>query len=282
MMQNFLWQMAGADLQILKRSNNESKRSFLLVGVLYLLVSGLTFWAFFGLFWGVFDSFLISCFASSLLTFLISNIYRLNMMSLEPPSLPVPKSRGSVSAAIIVRYVIIALFAMFISKAFETSILGHLVDSELHEELMRVGNVNKFNESKMFVQHGVLLNKYYPQVWGITLVVVLIFSAPIYIKRKLFGGQEYFRIKYRNDVALVEASYDEFMDELHALHRKTYRQFGELRKHRDFGHQIPEKYDTQKYEAEESNYEDPPFNTRRKKIEPNLDSHKEFMWLDWK
>jgi hypothetical protein len=282
-MRNFLWKIAGADLQLLNRSNNESKNSFLLVGFLYLLVNLFSFWAFFGLFWGVFDNFLIACFAGVLLTFLISNIYQLNMMSLDPPSLPYNRQGGSISAAVILRYTTIALFAVFVSKAFETSILGFLVDSKLEEEIIKSGiGINKYEQSGMFVRHGQLLNQEYPEVWIITLTVVALFLAPIYIKRKLFGGHEYFRIKYRNDVALVEESYDRFMDELDAIHVKTYITYKKLDSDPTLGKFIPKDFSNKKYVVEESKYEDPPFNTKRRPSKTQLDSHEDFMGLEWK
>lgn len=282
-MKEFIWKIAGADIQILKQSGVESQKSFLTVGGYYILVNLIVFWAFYGLFWGVFGSPFVGFFAGFLLTFLIGNIYRLNMMSLDPPSLPVEKSDGSVMAAVVLRYLIILLFAIFVAKAFETSLLGHLVDSVLHEDIIRSGKViNLYDESQMFVAHGVLLNKTYPAVWIITIVIAFIFIYPIYLKRKLFKNNEYFRLRYRIYAQLVEENYAKAMDELDSVHVKTYLQYSALKRDKLIGKFIPNDFLLKRYSIQESKYQDPPFNTRKVRKENDLKSHDDFISLDWK
>lgn len=281
-MRDFIWKIAGADLQILKVSGKESKHNFLLVGIFFGLVNILIFGGFFGLFWGIFGSLLIGLTTALLLTFLMANIYRLNMMSLDPPSLPAPRSNGSIKAAVIMRYSIVFIFAVFVAKMFETSVFGHLVDSELHQQVIRSGKIfNKFEESQMFIAHAKLLNKEYPIVWGLTVLIIFIFLYPIYLKRKLFSGQEYFRIKYRIDTNLVKQDYAKAMEELKSIHVRNYLNYQNLKNDHELGKFIPEEYLDLFYSIPEGKYMDPPFNTKLINKRIHLESHDDFMKLDW-
>ena len=282
-MKEFIWKIAGADIQILNHSNEESRRNFLIVGIFYLFINTLIFYSFFGLFEKVYSSVGTGVFLGLILTFLISNIYRINMMSLDPPSLPIPRSKGSVKAAIIIRYTMVALFALFVSKIGETAIFYGTQDLNVHLEVVaKYQNSSGINESELFFMHLKWLNKEHPAVWLITIGIAFIFLYPIYLKRKLFGNHEYFRIKYRSDTKLVEDSYAAAKDELDSIYVRKYLNYCALKKDPNLSPFIPEDYLIKKYTIQESKYHDPPFNTRKVKKENNLKSHSDFISLDWK
>lgn len=282
-MKRFIWKIAGADLQILVKSGSESQNNFLIVGMFYLLVNACVFYGFFGLFNSIFSSFYLGLIIGFVLTFLISNIYRINMMSLDPPSLPIPRSKGSVRAAVIIRYAMISMFAIFVSKLVETNLLYQTVDAVVHNEVVsKYQNETGIVESELYFMHLKLIMKENPLLWLLTLLVLYIFIYPVYLKRKLFGNQEYFRIKYRIDKNLVEDDYAVAMDELDSLHVKTYLKYPALKQNELIGKFISNDYLLKKYSIQENKYQDPPFNTRLVKKENDLKSHNDFISLDWK
>lgn len=281
-MKQFVWKIAGADLQILNHSGKESQFNFLTVGIFYLLINTIIFFGFYGLFSKVFSSYIIGIVLGGTLTFLISNIYRVNMMSLDPPTLPVKRVKGSVRAAVVLRYFIISLFSIFVICLLITYYNYDKVSIEVHNEIIqKYVKHDEIIESELFFMHLQHVFRKYPVSLIFILVNLFIFLYPIYLKRKLFGNHEYFRNKYRLDKKIVEDSYSDAMDELESIHVRNYINYQTLRLDSKFGKFIPEDFSKMKFTLQDSKYEDPPFNTRLIKKDLDLNSHEEFMQLDW-
>ena len=229
-MRDYFWKIAGGDPSILENSGKESQSSFYTIGLLMVLINVLIFCAFFGLFWGVFSTFFVALFGAVLLTFLISTIYRLNLMSLEPPTLPISSEGGSLVLSYFIRITTIALFAMFASKCLETSLFGSYVDELLKNKFVNstVLSRYKYETSQMFVNHMSLLNETYPIVWVMTFGMVCLFLYPIFLKYKLRKRFEYFSIKEKRDIRLVKEQYNFFEKELKSIYRRAYSEYPQL------------------------------------------------------
>ncbi len=252
-MKKFLWQIAGGDFTLLEKSGNESKRSYTIIGLIFFLCSIITYFAFFGLFLGVFELYVVAVFGAALLTFIVSNIYRLNLLTLEPNSLPIISKNNSVISADIFRFTIILVFAVFVSKCIETSVLGLSIKQEL--DLHGEKNMSHYTveTGKMFIQQMIELNKRFPEIWFFTIFLVLFFLSPIYLKTRLNKKNEYFSLKSKRDTQLVKDEYQKFKKELLAIYRNTYKYYSAI--HPNF---------QKEFSKHEEKYKDPPFNTIKK------------------
>jgi hypothetical protein len=234
-MKYFLWRIVGADVEILLKSGDDSKESFTRIGRLYLIVNCITYLSLFGLFFGIFENLIISLSSSIVFGFLITNIYLLNLISLEPRSLPVSIEIGSVVLANIIRYTTIFLFAIFISKSFEMLLFGFFNSSSFQN----------YDGSKGFVFQLFQLNNDNPALWILTSIIVSLFIYPIYLRHRLQRTNEYYSIKQKKEIKLV---------------RQEYLKFKEY--HYKFMSNVYSKKKS-KYVEPKLKFIDPPFNTKR-------------------
>jgi hypothetical protein len=258
----------------LKDSGEQSQQRFLLIGTLYVFINLIIFFSFFGLFVGVFERFLAGVFGAFLMTFVIGNIYRLTLISLEPQTLPTISQKGSLRASMFVRYIVVCLFAIFVAKSLETTLFGYLVDGEVesHMESLVSRGESKFvyQESSLFLEHMIMLNKHQPWVWVITVLVVLFFVAPIVLRSALRKRKEYYSIKKIIDKAMVDDFYKNTKSSLHQLYINLYRQ-----REKVTGKKLS-------FQGHHERYYDPPYNTRLKSINPRFDgTMTDFANLDW-
>lgn len=270
----YLWKLAGADPFILKDSGEQSQKRFLLIGSLYVFINLIIFFSFFGLFVGVFDRFLAGVFGAVLMTFIIGNIYRLTLISLEPQTLPNKIGKGSMIASMSVRYIVVCLFAIFVAKCLETTLFGYLVDAEVEFHMKsltpRDGSKFVYQESSLFLKHMIMLNKHQPWVWVITILVVLFFILPIVLRAALRKRKEYYSIKRIIDKALVDDFYKNTKSYLHQLYSNLYRQREKITRKK------------QSFQGHQERYIDPPYNTRLKTSSSRFNgTMTDFANLDW-
>ncbi len=261
-MKYFLWKIAGGDCELLNKSGRESQFSYSVIGILFLLVNFVTYLAFFGLFWGVFHNPVFAVLGSLVLGFLITNIYRLNLLSLEPNTLPVIQTAGSIVGANLVRFITVILFAFFISKCLETTMFGYLVDDEITQRF----KISRFEGSRMYIQHMLALNKSCPEIWFFTLVNMCLFLSPVYLKYRLNKGREYFLYKRIRDKELVKNEFAFFTNLKDDIYAQLYAK----------------KDGNYLYVPPQSPYSDAPFNSiRRSSPEIKLKSTSDFVNLPY-
>lgn len=208
----FLWRVVGGDPFILHRSGRQSRRSFGVLGLSFLILVVFTFVAFFALFRGIFDSFFQALLGGVILTFILKNIYRLTLLTLEPSTLPVSREKKA-PWAYIVRVIVVILIAVFVSKCIETLLFGHLVDPEVQSEMSRYANgktIELKDTSSYFVMHMILLNQTYPFVNLFTLMMAVFYIAPVILKHRLKKDDEYYSRRREIDKATVLHKYSEF------------------------------------------------------------------------
>jgi hypothetical protein len=269
-MRYFLWKIAGADCEILEKSGRDSQYSFYIIGVLYIIVTFLTFLGFFGLFWGVFRSqtiihpngieyrqgypFFSALIGGSVLGFLVSNIYRLNLISLEPNTLPVKKEDSSLFFTNFIRYSTIVLFAFFVSKNIEMEVVN----------ILESAGIFPFDLREFYMNHMLRMNREQPWVWVITGLIILVFIAPIYLRHRLNRAHEYYILKRIRDKELVKNDYKKAKIIKEDLLRNLYKEY--------------QKVNISKtYNIPVSRYSDEPFNTKEIIIERKLNSSEDFL-----
>lgn len=255
-----IWRFSGADPFLIEHSGNESKQRFRLIGISFLVIILITFLPMsFGMV-QIFDSFLMPVFVSGVLTFLMVTIYRLNILSLEPVSLPVLSVKGSKRAANIIRISVIVLFGFFVSKQFEYLCFNWLIsDVDISDINIESGYLDK-TEYK-YMARLIKLNTSIQTgfVWIVTPVVLGLFLFPTRIKYKLIRNeQEYYRLKSVVEKRMVLEDYMKF--------KAQYKL----------------AFNNQKLngiEFKDSTCSDPPFNTKRKQKELVTKTESDFLNL---
>lgn len=266
-MQELFWKLAGADAYILKQSGKSSQKTFALIGMSYCIIYIITFLSFFGFFWGIFHYYLIAALGASVFSFLIGNIYRVVLISLEPQTLPVRPEKGSIVFAYIIRIGTVILFAFFVSKCFETMILGHIVDDIIEGNIVKKFGITKFDTSEMFIEHMKVLNLEYPAVWLITTLMMVIFLYPVLLRHRLKGKREYYDIKKYIDKNLVVDEYKRFILVRDKFYISLYRMYNDS-----------EKY----FRPHKKVYSDEPFKTQKLNKNQASKSMDDFLHLnDW-
>lgn len=259
----FFWRLVGGDPFILRRSGEQSKYWFFVLGILFFVLTIITFSAFLGLFYGVIGSFMTALIGTIIFTFILKNLYRLVLISLEPNTLPVSQDAKNKPWAYFVRITIVFLIGAFVSKCIETMLFGHWVDDIIEGDLQKFFGgvaVTKFQESKYFILHMKELNLNYPWINIVTLLTVALYIVPIMIKHRLKKRNEYYQIRKVIDKRLVEERFSEFKSLYIRNMQNIYVQKFELDKRL-----LKEDFDSQnamyvyKYHQR---YIDEPFNTQ--------------------
>lgn len=217
-MRSFLWKIAGADYKILEKAGKESQYSFWLIGMLYLIVIFITFIGFLGMFWGIFDKIIPTIVGTCVLGFLVTTIYRLSLISLEPNTLPVIIEKKSLVLTFTVRYFILILFAFFVSKSFEMVIVS---------TIETLGFLN-YNGSSGYMFHLIKINKEQPWVWLITLLTILLFIIPIYLRHRLNKANQYYLLRRISDKELVKNEHQKFIETKEEILKQVYNQYTNL------------------------------------------------------
>ena len=217
-MRHFLWKIAGADYKILEKAGKESQYSFWLIGLLYLIVIFITLIGFLGMFWGIFDNIIPTLVGTSVLGFLVSTIYRLSLISLEPNTLPVIIEKKSLVLTYFVRYFILILFAFFVSKTFEM-VVFNLIKS--------IGFIN-YEGSSDYMRQLMQVNTNQHWIWVITFSIIILFITPIYLRHRLNRANQYYLLRRVSDKELVKQEHQKFIHTKEEILKQVYNQYANL------------------------------------------------------
>ena len=239
-MKEACWKLVGADCFILRQSARKSQIAFLTLGLLYAFLATVTFISFFGLFVGVLQGVFIPLIGAFIFTFIISNLYRLVIITLEPSTLPVAKEHKVKFWAYFVRLSIVVLLAVFISKVIETMLFGHWVDGIVEEKISHInrsGRIIQYRESALFVEHLKQLNIHYPLINLMTVFIVTLYVIPVVIKHRLKKRNQYYQTKRLIDKQLVEVEYRKMLQVKEELLKPVcaanYRPYQYVKKYKD-------------------------------------------------
>ena len=293
-MRYFIWKMAGADCELLDQSSKDSQYSFKVIGLLYLLVFGLTFIGFTNLLFHVFfvnsapynqssefiSALFLAAFLGFLISFLVGNIYRLILISLEPKTLPITQNNASLWLTNAVRITTVLVFAFFVGKSIEflISFICHL------------GNYNEYLSGKI-LNYLIQVDRTEPWTWLFTILVCTIFVLPILLSQRLKRENDYYQIKKSRDEKLVKEFYKDFTYEKNRILKEIYKGYSKLQKEyfindnavfnrlKKDDELLGIKYflENQKFQDHETDYDDPPFNTIKKYKTRKLKSQQEFL-----
>lgn len=279
-MRRFFWRMAVADCSILEKSGRDSQYSYFVIGVLYAIIGLITFTGFFAMFFGVFDSIFSALIGAGIIGFLISNIYRLTLISLEPHTLPRNEPLGSMIFSYVLKYVTIFAFAFFVSKCFEMLIID-LIDLAIRNDNL---SLMDYDGSSGYMEHMMESNQSKPWLWAITALIVLLFVSPIYMRHRLNRSHQYYKLKYRRDVRLVKERYNEYSEIMERLYRQLFENYSELADRKMSQNinsseieSIRDDLRKMTFKSHEKHFNDYPFCTEPIVKDVNLSSSDEFM-----
>jgi hypothetical protein len=280
-MNRFFWKIAGADCDLLEKSGRDSQYSYLVIGMIYVLLNVFIFGGFFGMFYGVLDNPFAAAIGTLVIGCLISGIYFLTLMSLEPHTLPRSSETGSIFFTHLIRYSTVIAFAFFVSKCAEMLFISLIEQADLID----------YKGSYGYMDHMVKANQEQPWLWLVTLFIVGLFILPVYMRHRLNRAHEYYSLKFRRDVRLVQNHYDEYMVIRNAIYRKTYDSYAtvldnsiESKNNASSGaiSRMKLELSAKKFVPHEDRFMDPPFCTKPIKNEKNYKSSSDFINLsDW-
>jgi len=260
-MRRYLWKIAGADCEIIEKSGKDSQYSFWLIGFLYLIINVLSYMGFFGMFIGVFDKIVPTILGTLVLGFLVTNIYRINLISLEPNTLPVKNDSSSLLLTNIIRYSTVVLFAFFVSKSVEMVIISFFESTGFID----------YDGSKGYMDHMSEMNKSQPWIWLITCLIILLFVTPIYLRHRLNRAHEYYILRRIRDKELVKKDFQKAKATKEDLFHNLYREYKKVNIDKSYVPPI-------------AKYSDEPFNTKEiiSSKKTFLKTSEEFIHLnDW-
>lgn len=193
-MNNILWRMTGADYQIINNCSKSAKFFFSVIGSVVLAILILCFVSAIIFLRLMFEHTVLVYILSLFWTFMIGNIYGLNLITLNNNSLPHKKQRGKPFFSLLIRFVLLALLAIFISKPIELFLFSNLEDQHLATALHHLPLVS----------------------WLLTTVVLVLFFVPVFVK---LGASELSSYSTRRQEIEKELVLDEY-----ALFKKSYRE----------------------------------------------------------
>lgn len=187
-MEEFLWRLTGADYLIIRNCSKEVQKIFGFTGVFVLLILFLCLISSFYAFDIIFDSIFCAMLFAGFWTFMIGNLYGLNLITINNNSLPQKKNIASPFFALAIRFCLIALIGIFISKPIELCFFGTVEQNHL---LDAIKNLN-------------------PASWIITSIIVMIFFVPIIIKLRTSAQSSYGMRREEIEKELVISEYKAF------------------------------------------------------------------------
>lgn len=170
---------------------------------------------------------------------------------MEPQTLPVKEEKGSLFFAYAIRYLVVSIFAFFVAKSLETTLFGFMVDdivvNKYNYKIQSINTGLRFEESKLFLDHMIELNKAHPVVWLVTIIIIGIFLTPVIVRFRLRSKMQYYAIKEKVDIKMVKEHYLETTLILERIYRNTYAAYNE---------------DKLQFNGHTQKYSDAPFNTK--------------------
>jgi hypothetical protein len=259
-MRHFLWKLAGGDVHILMKSDEQSQNTFKFVGILFLINLVYTFVSTTALFTGIFDGFLVGVLVSIILSFLIGVIYLLNILDLEPRTLPrIELDRKSFYFTYFIRFFSLFLLSLFVVKSMEIFLFKHLF-------------ILNFSPQRI-IQEIKKLNTVHPEVWIFTVLSIILFFLPIIVKYQLSNKilekeKNYYELKKKNDIKLVVFEYERFLKQKQIIYSRLYDKynilnelFSSIKTDNNKLTTPAHQYRKRKYKSPLPKYTDPPFNT---------------------
>lgn len=264
-MRYFLWKIAGAEIELLKKAGKQSQYSFYLIGLFYLTIIIISVIGFLGFLWGVFDSIIPTLLGGSILTFIVTNIYRLSLIN----SLPITsiQEKKSLVFTYIVRYFMAVLFALFVSKTFEMVIFNIIEKTGLYF----------YDGHNSYTSHLIEVNKKELWLWNITVIITLLFVLPILLKQRLNKSKDqYFLIKKLRDREIVKEEYQKYLTSKEEILKQIYLQYNNLtysffenknglyynKPLSDEIEKIKKQLDAKRFVPHQKKFSDEPFNTK--------------------
>ena len=242
-MEEFLWNIAVGDKRLMIKADAESKKVYSQIGGILLFLICFIFICVFFTFHISFKGWLLAFFVGGLMAFIITVIYWLNLLTLEPNMLPHIKEKG-VWIAVAIRITVVLLFSFYINSCFLIVVSHYVLGFEYESDEI-------LNALLWFYNTNL--------VSAVTIQVVcsFIFLLPILLKLRLKDKGEYFFAKGKVEEKIIQDHYAEFKSH----YSKVQNRIGVF----------PVKFT--------EDYFDPPFNTKKKVREIEMKSQKDFLVL---
>jgi hypothetical protein len=250
---NFFFKIAGEDPQLLNKCDDaDIKKRFLISGIIVLVTFLISFISFFITLQGIFSKDFLPLLISAFVSFMLYNIYKLNLITLSPSKL---KYSFGYIFSLFIRLVFFLIIGLVIIKPIETVAYNRIVEMIAENNKESKTEVILGNDEGYFVSKLQLLNKEHPSVWIFTVLFLALFTTPFFIKFFINPSNSYSRSKIVLNKKIIEEDYEIFKQRYPKL----------------FEYSIKEKIELEEF------YEDPPFNTRKKKDPRKIGNVEDFI-----
>ena len=310
---SFFWKLIGEDEQVLLTCERKIQVHLLISGLLFFVFFLLSIVSFQYVFNGIFDISLLSWPLSMIWSLIIFNIYRLNLTTLSPHKL---NGNFGYIISLLIRFIFMIFIGITIIKPLEVEIFKSFSIKELHEfrlekisqnhnkistyfdhqiseledELRKVTlqlqenrisidhnqlsvlqikkntlklekekvlfeTINSLKASNFFFNGLLLFNKEFAKIWFLTILLLLLFLLPLVLKFAIVTNRQYSIKTERLQRMIILEEYEDFKSRYLEIFKKNNTELI----------------------VWHENYNDPPFNTRRKKINEKLGNEKDFL-----
>lgn len=250
---NFLFKVVGEDPQLLNKCDDaDIKKRFLMSGIIVIVIFIISFISFFFAFQKIFSKDFLPLLISVFVSLMLYNIYKLNLITLSPSKL---KYSFGYIFSLFIRLVFFLIIGLAIVKPVESVVYNGFV--EFMSDDSQVSNANPLlgNDEGYFVSSLQLLNKEHPSIWIFTILFLALFTTPFFIKFFINPSNSYSRSKIVLNEKIIEEDYEVFKQQYPKL----------------FKHSIEESLELEEL------YEDPPYNTIKKKDNRKIGDEKDFI-----
>jgi len=241
--------MAGEDYEAFKQCSSLTKRRQLFIGLVICLVFLISFLGITEAFTEFFHSTVVGLTLGVFFGWTLVNIYLLLLYTLARNTLVPSHIKATSRLAVVLRLGTIIFFAIIVSKPIEHFLFQkytfteitierskHLEDLSAHitnsynrrisqltneiqqEKLIRerereLQNIKDIVKSNNYYLESLkrLSNKGWP--WFLTLVIIMLFVWPIYLKRAIKPDTLYYQIRRQNELSVVLTEYERFKSE---------------------------------------------------------------------
>lgn len=265
-----LYQLSGEDYSVILKCSQRTQFYFSVIGMLVLSILLCSFVSAFFFTENLFHNSFLDIGVGIIWGFIITNMYVLVLYTISPQLLPV-KNKGQINLNLIKRLPSFSL----VLRLFVLILLSGIIAQPINVLILKPNSTSLLNDIRFLLSNNFL-------AYLITLILVAIFLAPIYLKYIIRNFGEYFEKMKEINMRIISSDYLEFKKvysvilekRLDVRSKELSKSLNELllklkkvnpEMHTAFKSEFEKEFEFEKIDKYEY-WSDPPFRTTRKVI----------------
>ena len=267
-LKRILYQLSGEDYSVILKCSKKTQFYFSVIGMLVLLILLCSFVSAFFFTENLFHNSFLDIGVGVIWGFIITNMYVLVLYTISPQLLPV-KNTDQSNLKIIKR---LPSFSLLLRLSV-LILLSTIIAQPINVLILKTGSTSLLNDIRFLLSHNFLASL-------ITLIIIAIFLAPIYLKYIIRNFSEYFEMMKEVNMKIISGDYLEFKKvysvilekRIDARDKDLSKRFNELllklqktnpEMHSAFKSEFEKEFEFEKFDKYEY-WSDPPFRTTNK------------------